>query len=428
MKPDLDWSLLTWRQAMELDACARCGECQLWCPVFEKDQREGVLPRSKARVFKRLMGQDGNRLQRMLAGKALGKAEVEQAILDLYECSVCGQCQQACPISIDTAALWEALRAVAVKSGLGPLPPHLALAQSIEDNENPWQQPRSSRDRWATRAAKGKSAEIAPVPVIGPEGAEVLLFVGCTAALDMNLKQVAVSTAKVLQAADVDFAFLGRDEPCCGSVMLRVGLRERFAERAARNIEYLNGLGIQSLVTSCSGCFKTIGQDYPEIAPLNFEVVHVSEYLVRLLEQDRLVLENEVPRIVTYHDPCHLGRHSGVYDAPREVLSRIPGLEVREMERSREDSRCCGAGGGLKAGFPQVQAAISETRIEEAESTGADTIVSACPFCYQGLRLGIAARGSSLRMTDLTELVAAAVGAQPRDALTAETEADSKET
>jgi heterodisulfide reductase subunit D len=283
------------------------------------------------------------------------------------------------------------------------------LAQSIRDNENPWQQPSGSRDRWAIRAAKGKSAEIAPIPRIEPGSAPVLLFVGCTASFDMNIARVAVSTAAVLQAAGVDFAFLGRDEPCCSSVALRVGLRDEFAERARKNAERFNQLGIRTLVTSCSGCFKTIGHDYPRIAPLEFEVLHVSQYLLRLLEQGRLMMKGEVPLAVTYHDPCHLGRHSGVYDAPRQVMARIPGLRLREMEHSGERARCCGAGGGLKAGFPDLQNKIAQTRVGDAEATDAEALVSCCPFCHQSLQTGIAARGSPMQMMDLTELVRASL-------------------
>ncbi|MHB9148868.1 MAG: (Fe-S)-binding protein [Thermoleophilia bacterium] len=407
MNARLDWSRLSRRQMLQLDACTRCGECQTLCPVFEQDPREGVLPRGKARGVKRLLQEESPLLR--LFGRRVSEDEAEALISDLYECSVCGQCREVCPVDIDTVELWESLRAAAAAAGKGPLPGHEALHQSIQNNENPWQQPRTSRDRWATRAAKGKNAEIEPVANITERPAEVLYFVGCTASFDMNLKQVAVNTARVLQAAEVDFAMLGQEERCCASVMMRVGLRDEFEERARANVEQLNSLGIRTLVTSCSGCFKTIGQDYPRVAPLDFEVVHISQFMLRLLDEGRLALDREVPMTVTYHDPCHLGRHRGVYDAPREVLARVPGIDLVEMERSRENARCCGAGGGLKSGFPDVQGKISHGRVQEAEATGAEALVSSCPFCYQGLQVGITSSGSALRMMDLTEVVSAAL-------------------
>src|SRR5665811_1898943 len=407
MTAGLDWSRLSRRQMLQLDACTRCGECQTLCPVFEHDSRQGVVPRGKARGVKRLL-QEESRLLRLF-GRRVSEQETEALISDLYECSVCGQCREVCPVEIDTVELWESLRAAAVAAGKGPLPGHQALYQSIQNNENPWQQPRTSRDRWAMRAAKGKNAEIEPVANITERPAEVLYFVGCTASLDMNLKQVAINTARVLQAAGVDFAMLGQDERCCASVMMRVGLRDEFEERARANVEQLNSLGIRTLVTSCAGCFKTIGQDYPRVAPLNFEELHISQFMLRLLDEGRLALDGEVPMTVTYHDPCHLGRHRGVYDAPREVLGRVPGINLVEMERSRERARCCGAGGGLKSGFPDVQGKISHGRVQEAEATGAEALVSSCPFCYQGLQVGITLSGSALRMMDLTEVVSAAL-------------------
>jgi heterodisulfide reductase subunit D len=163
------------------------------------------------------------------------------------------------------------------------------------------------------------------------------------------------------------------------------------------------------MVTSCAGCFKTIKEDYPKTGKLNFKVLHTVEFIIELIQAGKLNLKNEVKLKVTYHDPCHLGRHSGVYDAPRKLLTMIPGIELVEMERNRENSRCCGAGGGLKSGYPDIQNKISQTRIKEAEATGATELVSACPFCYQGLQVGIQALESKLTMRDITDLVCMAI-------------------
>ncbi len=410
MTRDMDWSILSWKQGLELDACVRCGECTNWCPVYEIEQREEVTPRGRSRSLRRLRGGEGGLLSRLVSGPPLSDDEFARLKEDLYQCTTCGQCHFVCPTGIDTMDLWESVRAVFAAAGEGPLPPHEALYRNIAEYDNPWQQPRSSRDRWAVRAAKGKNAEIAKVATAAPGTSEVLLFVGCTASFDMNLKQVAINTTKVLQKAGIDFSILGQAERCCGSTMRRVGMLDRFEERAKENIEQFNGLGIKTLVTSCSGCFKTIGRDYPKVGELDFEVLHVSQYLLRLLEEGALTLDTEVPLVVTYHDPCHFGRHAGVFEAPRKVLGQIPGLEFREMERIKENSRCCGAGGGVKAAYPGLQGSISHARIKEAEATGAEALVSTCPFCYQGLQVGMTGAGSALRMMDLTELVSAAIG------------------
>jgi heterodisulfide reductase subunit D len=169
------------------------------------------------------------------------------------------------------------------------------------------------------------------------------------------------------------------------------------------------------MITSCAGCFKTIKHDYPKTGKLNFEVKHTLEFIIDLIESGKLKLKNEVKMKVTYHDPCHLGRHSSVYDAPRKLLNLIPGVELIEMERTRENSRCCGAGGGLKSGYPDIQNKISQTRIKEAEATGATELVSACPFCYQGLQVGIQALDSKLTMRDITDLVVMAIEDKTQD-------------
>jgi len=206
----------------------------------------------------------------------------------------------------------------------------------------------------------------------------------------------------------VDYGCLGKDEKCCGSVMLRMGDPE-FERLARENINMFNDLGIETLISSCAGCFKTIKGDYPKVGKLNFEVLHTVEFLRRLYEDKKLVFKNPVEKRVTYHDPCHLGRASGVYDDPRFIMEMIPGLELIEMPRNREYSRCCGAGGGLKSGYPDIQNKMAQRRVKEAEETGAEELVSACPFCFQGLQVGISALESPLVMRDISFLVEASL-------------------
>jgi heterodisulfide reductase subunit D len=189
-----------------------------------------------------------------------------------------------------------------------------------------------------------------------------------------------------------------------------MGDRASFEKICGENIEQFNGLGIKTLVTSCAGCLKTIKEDYKRVGNLDFEVKHTLEFIIDLIKSGKLELKKPVNLKITYHDPCHLGRHAGIFDAPRELISLIPGLELVEMERNRENSRCCGAGGGLKAGFPDMQNAISQKRIDDALATGATELVSACPFCYQGLQVGIQAKDANINMRDITELVCMALG------------------
>jgi len=253
-----------------------------------------------------------------------------------------------------------------------------------------------------SKAAKKKEMKNA-------DSIDVLYYVGCTASYDINVKEVGINTINILDALGIKFGILGTEEKCCGSVLLRIGDRE-FERLSSFNIKLFNSLNVKMLVTSCAGCYRTIANDYKKMGVLNMEVLHTTQLIARLLREKKIKFTQEVPCKVTFHDPCHMGRHSDVYDDPREVMAKIPSIEFVEMHRHREFSRCCGAGGGLKAGFGDIQNLMAQERIRDAEKTGAQNLVSNCPFCYQGLQIGINAIGSKVKMTDLTELVARAMG------------------
>ena len=406
------------RQLLELDTCTRCSECVQWCPVYAQDEKDDLTPRAKAKAFRKILrAQDGilsmlvppdSWLGRKLKLRERQEKRIERFVQGLYECSTCGQCHYVCPSYIDTVELWEGIRKSIVSAGYGPLENQAALTSSVKAYDNPWLQPRSVRDKWAKRAKKQRQIKEVPKN-LAKEKAEVLYFVGCTASFDVNIKEVAVNTVKLLNACNVDFGMLGAKEKCCGSVLLRVGDPEY--ERLAReNIEIFNSLGIKTLVTSCSGCYKTISQDYPKVGEMNFEILHMVQFIDRLIQEDKIHFKQEVPMKVTYHDPCHLGRASGIYEAPRRILKSVPGIEFVEIERHHENSRCCGAGGGLKAGFPEVQQKMSQARVRDAVATGATDFVTACPFCYQGLSVGITAEQAPIRMRDITEILTRALG------------------
>ena len=238
-------------------------------------------------------------------------------------------------------------------------------------------------------------------------------YVGCTASYDLNVKEVGINTINVMDALGIKFGILGKEEKCCGSVLLRIGDFE-FERLSEYNIRLFNSLGVKTLFTSCAGCYRTIKVDYKKIGTLKPQVLHSVDIVDRALQEGRLKFTHEVPVRVTYHDPCHMGRHSNWYDPPRRILRAIPGLEFMECERTREFSRCCGAGGGLKAGFNDVQNLMAQERVRDAERVNADDLVSTCPFCYQGLQAGINAIQSKVRMTDLMELVARAIGIEAK--------------
>jgi heterodisulfide reductase subunit D len=238
----------------------------------------------------------------------------------------------------------------------------------------------------------------------------LVYFAGCMATY--RLPTIAEATIKVLRHAGLDFKMLGEEEWCCGSVAFRTGFEEDGTKMARHNVEALRAIGATRVVTACAGCFRTLSMDYPKILgkKLPFEVVHFPTLLKELIETGKLKFPEGEKVSVTYHDPCHIGRHMGLYDDPREALAGMPQVELREMDKSRETASCCGAGGGVRSTNRELARGAAETRIHEAEETGAAILATACPFCTFNLREGIERSGSTIEMLDFPEFVSKILG------------------
>ena len=395
------------RQLMSLDACARCGECQEWCPIYTLNNKEDVTPRAKIKHMKQIL-KSGNGGLFGLFRQELKPEVLERFTKSLYECSCCNQCHFVCPARLDTVELWENTREAMYESGLGPLPEQKTYCENLKRDGNPFQKVQADKADWVeTGLKKGTLAE--RPELITDNLAPVLLFLGCTASYDEKINLVSQQAANIMSHAGVQFGILGSEENCCYGKLKRIGDPE-FREKAINNIDQINNLGIETLVTACSGCYKTFKNDYTRIGKQNYRIYHLAEYIDLLHSQGRLRFDIPVPGRVTYHDPCLLGRHNGVYDAPRRVIDAIPELELVEMDRSRQYSRCCGVGGGLKMANHDLQEAASAYRIKEAEATGAEFLTTPCPTCYSGLAGGIANSGSPIKIYHLADLAARSLG------------------
>ena len=402
---NLDISSLDVLSLMRFDACTRCGECTSTCPTGgEAQDDELVTPRGKILKLREMYLKQYGLKARLLGAKDIPDGEMTELASKAYECTICGQCKTVCPAHLDTISMWENMREFLVANKLAPLPAHEQIIKSIENYDNPWMQPRTQRSKWSKRIDKEVNMKDSL-----KDRPEVLYFVGCTAAYDPNIREMALNTARVLSRAKVDFGTLGNEEGCCGSTLLRTGLVESARKTALRNIEKFERAAPNMIVTSCAGCFKTIRQDYPKIRRMNVKTVHITQLVTELIDSGRLKPEKGIEGTVTYHDPCHLGRHVGIYEDPRKILESIPGIKLVEMERTRDEARCCGAGGGVKTAFPELSQKIADLRVKDAEGTGADILVTSCPFCYQSLKSAIETKGSSVRMMDLLELLALSV-------------------
>ncbi len=417
----------------DMKRCCHCSMCKFIPLIQVKDARyTQVCPAISQMDFHAYCA--GGKLHAALA-LLEGRIEPDRDLLDIvYRCTTCGGCDVSCKHNRDLEPLEAlfALRAHLVASGVGPLPEHEPILKGIRNYDNVWQQPRQARGRWAKDAG---------VKVLPKEKAEVLYFAGCTYSLSKQLAGVPQKTLALMKAAGVDVGVLGEAEPCCGSPAFTIGDHELFMEKAAANIAMFNRLGIERLVTSCAGCFGVMSGKYPAVGEMSFEVLPAVSFIEELIRDGRIRLTRPVNMTVTYHDPCHLGRQSepyipwegkelkklnsvvvhdppkefrrgtrGVYDAPRDVLSAVPGLRLTEMKRIREYSFCCGSGGGVKSAFPEFALNTAVERVAEAKETGAEAIVTACPWCEANLADGLAAGDGGMELLDLVDIVSRAMG------------------
>ena len=375
----------------------RCGKCML-CKYIDHEEITDTdfmtLCPSGARFKYEAYFASGR--QEIARGLLEGTLEYTDSLKHvLFTCTECGGCQVICSEQGNKNPLKTivALRERAFRDELAPLPEHEALIKSIENYDNPWQQPRARRDAWMKKMGLADARK---------QKVDVLYYVGCTMAYDPKLQNIARTTAEILQKAGVSFGVLGKDELCCGSTLLRMGDYDAYETRARKNVDMLNSVGTETIITSCSGCNSVLREEYEDFGGLDSEVMHSLEMVDDLIQSGGIKLKKPVKKKVTYHDPCHLGRYTGVYDAPRRILEAIPGVELVEMPRNRANAFCCGAGAGVKTAYPDFAAWVAGERVREAESTGASAIVTACPFCEQNLG---EATGPGMEMLDILELV-----------------------
>ncbi len=369
----------------------KCFNCQFVNPHVLVDQHHYMnCPAGKHFVFDAYFSGGRMEIARGLLDKSL-KLPTDKLLEVVYSCTTCGSCQEICHYNreISPVKVFETLRELLVEEEIGPLPEHIAFINSIKNTHNPYNEDHSKRLAWLEKKENLKPAKL-------------LYFVGCTSSY--RTKNIAQATVKILEKLDVDFNIAG-DEWCCGSPLLRVGAVDLGEDVMRHNIDEMKKLGVEKVIFSCAGCYRTFKEDYPEHGiELEFEVQHVSEFLADLIKDGKVTLEDlEVD--VTYHDPCHLGRHLGVYSAPRDVIKAIPKAKLVEMYRNRYNAWCCGAGGGVKSGYKDLALETATERIEEAKKTGSKIIVSTCPFCQLNLIDAAKAKGEDLEVIDLTELL-----------------------
>ena len=355
--------------------CYQCGLCDTVCPW------------NRVRTFS---------MRKLIRQANFGLTEIENE--EIWRCTTCGRCPERCPRGVDQIEVGVSARRIPTEFGVFPaaVKPIRGVSAGLVAEGNPFGEERKNRADWA------KGLSVKPFT----EDMEILYFSGCYLSYDPRLKKVAAATANILNKAGVNFGILGSKESCCGESIRKTGDEEVFKRLARENIKTFIDNGVHKIVVSSPHCYHTFKNEYPEFN-VNFEIVHISQYLYELINEGRLEITKEYGHKITYHDPCYLGRHNGIYDEPREVLKKIPGLELVEMVDFREDSLCCGGGGGRIWMETPKGERFSDLRLEQAMDVDAEVLVTSCPYCisnFEDSRLTLDVV-EKIGVKDITEII-----------------------
>lgn len=355
--------------------CFQCGLCDTVCPW------------NRVREFS---------IRKIIREATFGLTEIDGE--DIWRCTSCGRCPQRCPRGVKQIEVGVSLRRVA--SGYEVFPASVRSARtaraSLISEGNPLQVERGKRADWA----KGL-----PVKMFC-EDMDVLYFVGCYLSFDPRMKKVAVATTDILNRAGVNFGILGNKESCCGESIRKTGCEDVFRDLAKENIKTFIDNGVKKIIVSSPHCYHTFKNEYPEFM-VNFEVIHISQYISELINEGRLEITKAYEKKITYHDPCYLGRHNDIYDEPRNVLQKIPGMKFVEMVDSRNESMCCGGGGGRIWMDTPKEERFSDIRLKQTTAVGAQVLVTSCPYCisnFEESRLNLE-YDDIVEIKDITEII-----------------------
>ena len=385
------------QQCLQTAACTNCQSCADVCPAVKAADDGDLSGANRLKsLHKLLKSRRRGPLARLLGSKPLTAEEWHRLSQTVFSCTLCGSCQEVCPAGIHLKDLWLSMREDLVDSDQFPKKISM-IKQNLLKSRNVFDEDNEERAEWV------EDLDDAPDDLFVRDEAEVVYFTGCTAAYFPVAQKIPLALADIFTRADVDFALMGEEEWCCGFPLLGAGLKDLAAEFAEHNIQAVLEKGAHEVVFACPSCYEMWKSHYP-YEKHGLRIFHSTQYLQRLIQNGRLNLK-PLDLVVTYHDPCDLGRGAREFEAPREVIRSVPGVRLVELPHNRENCNCCSGGGNLEMIDAGLSADIAKAKIEEALGTGADTVTTACQQCVRTMLTYAKRNKVPIDVLDITQLV-----------------------
>jgi heterodisulfide reductase subunit D len=381
------------KQILEMEACTSCKVCADVCPAVQAS-REGELSAVyRMKGLKQILKSRAGLFRKLFPRKQPTEEMWKHFSDTVFRCTLCGNCQEICPVGIHLKDLWLSIRQDLVHSDFYPKKVNM-IRENLEESHNVFAEDNEERAEWV------EDMRDAPDHGYIEDQAEVVYFTGCVAAYFPLAQKIPMALAEILDASGVNFTLLGEEEWCCGFPLLGAGLKDMFQELVDHNVEAVREKEARKVVLACPSCYQMWREYYPR----EFEIAHASQYLMDLVREKRVPLD-ALSMTVTYHDPCDLGRGARVFDEPREVIRSIPGVTLVELPRNRENCQCCGGGGNLEMIDTALSAEIAKKKIEEVMQTGAQAVVTSCQQCVRTMATHVRRNKVPIEVLDITQLI-----------------------